>query len=94
MSQFLYQFPFTLLFLFRYHFGFCFLFPSHSYSEFWLSAFPDAPDQLRFIQAGNRPCHGFFDPFLTSKRTREKLQCLYDNLMLNNFRKTTVMKKI
>ena len=34
-----------------------------------------------------------FDPFLTSRQTCEKLQCLYENLMLNNFRKMTVMKK-
>ena len=35
-----------------------------------------------------------FDANLTSRQTREKLQCLYENLMLNNFRKTTVLKKI
>ena len=26
--------------------------------------------------------------------TREKLQCLYENLMSNNFRRTAVLKKI
>ena len=31
---------------------------------------------------------------LTSRQTREKLQCLYENLMSNNFRKTAVLKKI
>ena len=31
---------------------------------------------------------------LTSRQTREKLQCLYENLMSNNFRKTPVLKKI
>ena len=35
-----------------------------------------------------------FDPFLTSRQTREKLQYLYENLMLNNLRKMTVLKKI
>ena len=35
-----------------------------------------------------------FDAILTSRQTCEKLQCLYDNLMSNNFRKTTVLKKI
>ena len=35
-----------------------------------------------------------FDAILTSRQTREKLQCLYENLMLNNFRKTAVLKKI
>ena len=29
-----------------------------------------------------------FDAILTSRQTREKLQCLYENLMSNNFRKT------
>ena len=28
-----------------------------------------------------------FDAILTSRQTREKLQCLYENLMSNNFRK-------
>ena len=35
-----------------------------------------------------------FAAILTSRQTREKLQCLYENLMLNNFRKTAVLKKI
>ena len=35
-----------------------------------------------------------FDAILTSRQTREKLQYLYKNLMSNNFRKTTVLKKI
>ena len=34
------------------------------------------------------------EAILTSRQTREKLQCLYENLMLNNFRKTAVLKKI
>ena len=34
-----------------------------------------------------------FDAIFTSRQTREKLQCLYENLMLNNFRKTGVLKK-
>ena len=34
-----------------------------------------------------------FDAILTSRQTREKLQCLYENPMSNNFRKTTVLKK-
>ena len=28
-----------------------------------------------------------------SRRTREKLQCLYENLMSNNLRRTAVLKK-
>ena len=34
-----------------------------------------------------------FDAILTRRQTREKLQCLYKNLMSNNFRKTAVLKK-
>ena len=34
-----------------------------------------------------------FDAILTSRQTREKLQCLYENLMSNNSRKTAVLKK-
>ena len=35
-----------------------------------------------------------FDAILTSRQTREKLQCLYENLMSNIFRKTAALKKI
>ena len=35
-----------------------------------------------------------FDAILTSRQMCEKLQCLYENLMSNNFRKTAVLKKI
>ena len=31
-----------------------------------------------------------FDAILTSRQTRLKLQCLYENLISNNFRKKTV----
>ena len=34
-----------------------------------------------------------FDTIMTSRQTREKLQCLYENLKSNNFRKTAVLKK-
>ena len=34
-----------------------------------------------------------FDAILTSRQPREKLQCLYENLMSNNFRKTAILKK-
>ena len=34
-----------------------------------------------------------FDAILTSRQTCEKSQCFYKNLMSNNFRKTTVLKK-
>ena len=33
-----------------------------------------------------------FEAIVTS--TRDKLQCLYENLMSNNFRKTAVLKKV
>ena len=35
-----------------------------------------------------------FDAILTSRQMCEKLQCLYENLMSNNFHKTAVLKKI
>ena len=35
-----------------------------------------------------------FDAILTSGQTRDKLQCLYESLMSNNFRRTAVLKKI
>ena len=35
-----------------------------------------------------------FDAMLTSRQMCEKLQCLYENLMSNNFHKTAVLKKI
>ena len=35
-----------------------------------------------------------FDPILTSRQICEKLQCLYENLVSINFRKTAVLKKI
>ena len=34
------------------------------------------------------------DAILTSRQTREELQCLYENLISNNFRRTAVLKKI
>ena len=34
-----------------------------------------------------------FDAILTSRQTREKLQCLYENLMSNNFRITAFLIK-
>ena len=34
-----------------------------------------------------------FDAILTSGQTSVKLQCLNENLMLNNFRRTAVLKK-
>ena len=34
-----------------------------------------------------------FDAILTSRQTCEKLQCLYENLMSNNFRKRAVLNK-
>ena len=33
-----------------------------------------------------------FDAILTSRQTCEKLQCLYENLMSNNFHRTAVLK--
>ena len=46
------------------------------------------------VRKANRPCHAVFDAILTIRQTREKFECLYENLMSNNFRKTAVLKKI
>ena len=35
-----------------------------------------------------------FDAILMSRQTREKLRCLYENLMSNNFHRTAVLKTI
>ena len=35
-----------------------------------------------------------FEAILTSRQMCKKLQCLYENPMLKNFRKTAVVKKI
>ena len=35
-----------------------------------------------------------FDAILTSRQMCEKLQCLYENLMWNNFLKTALLKQI
>ena len=35
-----------------------------------------------------------FDAILTTRQTSEKLQCLYENLMLNNFCRTAVNCKL
>ena len=35
-----------------------------------------------------------FNAILTNRQTRDKLQCLYDNLTSNNCRKTAVLKEI
>ena len=35
-----------------------------------------------------------FDAILTSRQTWEKLQCLYENLMSNNFRRMAVLNKM
>ena len=35
-----------------------------------------------------------FDAILTCRQTCEKLQCLYENVMSNNFHKTAFVKKI
>ena len=41
-------------------------------------------------------CSGMFHVpgFIDARQMYEKLQCLYENLMSNNFRKTAVLKKI
>ena len=57
--------------------------------------------ELGPLQLHRRPGHlltidlvTVFDAILTSRQTSEKLQCLYENQMSNNFRKTAFLKKI
>ena len=54
-----------------------------------------------FSGRGCSPLYGWiiglitvFDAILMSRQTRQKLQCLYENLMSNTFCKTAVLKKI
>ena len=35
-----------------------------------------------------------FDAILTNRQTREKLQCLYKDIMSNNFRRTATKQRI
>ena len=46
---------------------------------------------LSFGAWQNRPCHTVFDAILRNRQTCEKLQCFYENLVSNNFRKTAVL---
>ena len=46
------------------------------------------------LQNYNHLDNRLFDAILTSRQTCEKLQCLYENLMSNNFHKTAFLKKI
>ena len=48
---------------------------------------------LHRAQSGRIDLVTVLDAILTSRQTREKLQCLYENLMSNNFRRTAVLKK-
>ena len=49
--------------------------------------------KLIFIRLSSIDLVTDFDAILTSRPVREKLQCLYENPMSNNFRRT-VLKKI
>ena len=54
----------------------------HFYYFYMQEIFSDTIDLVAVLHA-----------ILTSRQTCEKLQCLYENLMSNNFRKTAVLKK-
>ena len=47
-----------------------------------------------FIQTETIDLVTVFDAILTSRQTHEKLKCLYENLMSNNFGKAAVLKNI
>ena len=46
-----------------------------------------------FFLSFNRPYNGFGSHLDELRQPGEKLRCLYENLMSNNFRKTAVLKK-
>ena len=45
------------------------------------------------VKEGNIDLVTVLDAILPSRQTHEKLQCLYENRISNNFRKTAVLKK-
>ena len=51
------------------------------------------PETHWFLFILYRPCHGFRRHLDECRQKCEKLRCLYENLMSNNFRKTTVLLK-
>ena len=67
----------------------CKLWSSYSSSskhDYWYWALGTGKQFIDFVTV--------FDTILTSRQTRENLQCLYENLMSNSFRKMTVLKNI
>ena len=50
--------------------------------------------KIRLGRAVNIDLVTVLEAILMSRQMCEKLQCLYENLMSNNFRKTAVLKKI
>ena len=66
----------------------CALVPTEGTQTFQLSRFGQSTHSLTIDLVT------VFDAILTSRQTREKLQCLYENLMSNNFRKMAVLNKI
>ena len=59
-----------------------------------LNNFAVTPSFLVIYSSSSIDLVTVFDAILTSRQTSDKLQCLYENLMSNNFRKTAVLKKI
>ena len=51
-------------------------------------------DDRKFVNYSRIDLVTVFDAILTSRQKREKLQCFYENLMSDNFRKIAVLKKI
>ena len=67
------------------------LVPAHSGSKFRTQ---DSLYLARLRIQPYRPLVTVLEAILTSRQPREKLRCLYENLMSSNFRKTAVLKKI
>ena len=47
---------------------------------------------LREVSSSSIDLVTVFDAILTSRQTHENLQCMFENLMSNNFGKTAVLK--
>ena len=51
-------------------------------------------ENIRPLECGRIELVTVLEAILARRQAREKLQCLYEILMSNNFRKTAVLKKI
>ena len=73
----------------------CFLELLRCRFQFWSGRCTNQPlENIRPLECGRIELVTVLEAILKSRQPREKLQCLYENLMSNNFRQTAVLKKI